>query len=94
MWPLGGPGLGQIQRIAGPVLGATYGFRLYSNLNVIPEACAASGITAASAMRYEGAGTARDPPPLGILANAASLAMDAPILAAVLRRSTGRTGGG
>ena len=60
MWPLGGPGLGQIQRIAGPVVGATYGFRLYSNLNVIPEACAASGITTASAMRYQGAGTGKD----------------------------------
>jgi hypothetical protein len=57
-WELGGPGggLGQIQRISGPVLGQTYSFRLYSNLNVVPDVCSAAGITASSAMRHEGQG--------------------------------------
>lgn len=57
VWQLGGPGLGQIQRIAGPISGQTYAFRLFANLNVVPEACIAAGITEASAMRYDGSGT-------------------------------------
>ena len=51
-----GPGLGQIQRIAGPIAGQTYAFRLYSNLNTVPNACSSVGITTASALRYNGAG--------------------------------------
>lgn len=57
VWQLGGPGLGQIQRIAGPVSGQTYAFRLFANLNVVPDACVATGVTEASAMRYDGSGT-------------------------------------
>lgn len=57
VWQLGGPGLGQIQRIAGPISGQTYAFRLFANLNVVPEACITAGITEASAMRYDGSGT-------------------------------------
>merc|ERR1740117_1149411 len=49
--------LQQIQRIDGPTAGQTYAFRLFSNLNILPDACTAAGVTAASAMRYSGDGT-------------------------------------
>ena len=35
-----------------PQAGDTYAFRLYANLNMVPAACAAAGVTAASAVRY------------------------------------------
>ena len=50
--------LQQIQRIAGPIAGMTYAFRLFLNLNVVPETCSAAGLTTASFMRYtRGGGT-------------------------------------
>jgi hypothetical protein len=51
--------LGQIQRIDGPNTAPnifTYAFRLYNNLNVIPDVCSSVGITSASAMRYDTSG--------------------------------------
>ena len=45
--------LRQIQRVAGPIAGKTYAFRLYANLNLVPDPCREAGVTTASAMRYD-----------------------------------------
>ena len=55
VWNIGnlpGGGLNRIQRVAGPEEGYVYSFRLYTNLNVLPDVCSFAGLTTASGLRY------------------------------------------